>query len=299
MAEETIVREDDDMVKKAVYLGRTLEWSENGLCVRPDRRHVRSLLRELGMENCRSILPWKRKQIEVIVLRCVLNSPRNIALLLHGLCVAAVELAKTMAIPRVGDDERNKRVARHLHGHPDYLQWFPFQEDTDTVVLTTDADRGTCKESRRSHSGGALQLGNLIAAWSRVQPRIALSSGEAKLYAGMRGISETLGFVHLMREFKSNDWGRIVHRVDASACRASMLRRGCGGFKRITVESLWVHEPVRENSIAVERVPRDVMHAHVLACPSSAEELRNSTQCGRVEKHLTELNAYRDGEVED
>ena len=65
MAEETIVGkyeletmlmgEDDDMVKKAVYLGRTLEWSENGLNVRSDRRHLRSLLRELGMENCRSI----------------------------------------------------------------------------------------------------------------------------------------------------------------------------------------------------------------------------------------------------
>ena len=52
--ETMLMGEDDDMVKKAVYLGRTLEWSENGLGVRPDRRHVRSLLRE-GMENCRSI----------------------------------------------------------------------------------------------------------------------------------------------------------------------------------------------------------------------------------------------------
>ena len=40
--------------------------------------------------------------------------------------VAAVELAKTMAIPREGDDERLKRVARYLHGQPDYLQWYPF-----------------------------------------------------------------------------------------------------------------------------------------------------------------------------
>ena len=204
--------------------------------------------------------------------------------------VAAVELAKTMALPKAGDDERLKRVARYLHGHRDYLQWFPFQEDTDTVVLTTDADWATCKESRKSKSGGTLQLGNhLIAAWSCVQPRIALSSGEAELHAGMRGISETLGFVHLMREFKSNDWGRIVHRVDASACRA-MLRRGCGGLKHITVKSLWVQEAVRVCSIAVEKVSRDVMHAHVFASPSSAEELR---------KHLTELNAYRDGEAED
>ena len=47
--------EDDDMEKKAISLGRTLEWSENGLGVRRDRRHVRSLLRELGTEICRSI----------------------------------------------------------------------------------------------------------------------------------------------------------------------------------------------------------------------------------------------------
>ena len=32
--------------------------------------------------------------------------------------VAAVELANTMAIPREGGDERLKRVARYLHGHP-------------------------------------------------------------------------------------------------------------------------------------------------------------------------------------
>ena len=149
--------------------------------------------------------------------------------------VAAVELAKTMAFPREGDDERLKRVAKYLHGHPDCLQWYPFQEDTDTDVLTTDADWATCKESLRSNSGRTLQLENhLIAAWSRVQPRIALSSGEAELNAGMRGILEILGFVHLMREFRSNDWGRIVHRVDTSACGAIMLRRGCGGLKHIT-----------------------------------------------------------------
>ena len=50
-----LMGEDDDMEKKAVYLGRTLECSENGLGVRPDRRHVRSLLLELGMENFRCI----------------------------------------------------------------------------------------------------------------------------------------------------------------------------------------------------------------------------------------------------
>ena len=56
--------------------------------------------------------------------------------------VAAVELAKTMAFPREVDNERLKRVARYLHGNPDYVQWYPLQEETHTVVLSTDADLG-------------------------------------------------------------------------------------------------------------------------------------------------------------
>ena len=43
------------MLKKAIYLNIILELGENRLGVRHDRRHVRSLLPELGMENCRSI----------------------------------------------------------------------------------------------------------------------------------------------------------------------------------------------------------------------------------------------------
>ena len=107
-----------------------------------------------------------------------------------------------------------------------------------------------------------MQLGDhFVASWNRVQTRIALSSGEAELYAGM------------MREFNTNDSGRIVHRVDAGACRAIMLRRGCGGLKHITVKSLWVQEMVRDYSIEIERISREEMHAHILASPS-AEELR-------------------------
>ena len=65
---------------------------------------------------------------------------------------------KTMAVPREGDDERLKRVARYLHGHPDYMQWYPVQKETTTVVLSADADWTTCRETRRTNSGGTLQL---------------------------------------------------------------------------------------------------------------------------------------------
>ena len=72
----------------------------------------------------------------------------------QDLGVAAVELAKTMAIPREGDNERLKRVARYLHSNPDHVQWYPIQEETSTVVLSMDADWATFRETRRSNSGG-------------------------------------------------------------------------------------------------------------------------------------------------
>ena len=94
----------------------------------------------------------------------------------------------------------------------------------------------------------------------------------------------------MMREFHTQDWGRIIHRVDASACRPIMLRRGCGGLKHITVKSLWVQEAVRDYTITIERVSRDVMQAHILASLSAVDELT---------KHLTELNGFRSMELED
>ena len=93
-----------------------------------------------------------------------------------------------------------------------------------------------------------------------------------------------------MREFHTEDWGRVIHRVDASACRVIMLRRCCGGLKHITVKSLWFQEAVREYLITIEKVPRDAIRAHILVCPSSADELT---------KHLTELNGFRSLELED
>ena len=171
--ETMLIGEDDGMEKKAIYLGRTLDWGENGLGVRPDRRHVRSLLRELGMEHCRSISTPLSATAEreadlgehlEVSAELAMKHRSAVARVVYlaqdrlDLGVAAVELAKTMAIPKDGDDERLKRVARYLHGHFDYIQWYPAQEETETVVLTTDADWATWRdqsiEFRRDFTGG-------------------------------------------------------------------------------------------------------------------------------------------------
>ena len=134
--------------------------------------------------------------------------------------------------------------------------------------------------------GGAIFISeHLISAWSRVQPRIALSSAEAELYASVRGLAEMVNIVHLMREMLNQpDWGRVILDTDATANRAILLRRGAGGLKHVEVKFLWAKDIVRRYNVLVSRVDRSVMHAHILASPSRASELK---------AHLEALHAYR------
>ena len=120
------------------------QWNgEQCLAVRPDQRDVRSLLRELGMEICRSVsTPLSltveeeggRRDRHEFSAELAKKHRASVARVVYlaqdrlDLGVAAVELAKTMAVPIEGDRERLKRVARYLHGHPDYIQWYPVQD---------------------------------------------------------------------------------------------------------------------------------------------------------------------------
>ena len=70
--------------------------------------------------------------------------------------------------------------------------------DIDTYV---DSDWAGCATSRRSTSGMALYfLRALITSQSRTQATVALSSGEAELYAIGLGVSESLFIRSLLLE---------------------------------------------------------------------------------------------------
>ena len=75
-----------------------------------------------------------------------------------------------------------------------------------------------------------------------VHPRVALSLGEAELYASVRGATETVRFMSTMREFRDSSQGQITHRVLAGVCRAIILRHGCGGLKHITGRTFFCGE---------------------------------------------------------
>ena len=204
-------------------LSISVELWENGLGVRAERRHVRSPSWELGME----------------ILRWVLNSPRNIALLLHGLCTW----------PRIDWICEWRQLSS-----PDRWQ---FWERVTTNASNVSHD--ICMVTQTICNGTYFRKTRIQQSWARMLfgpnaknhvHRIQEGLCSSGIISSARGVvfrhalhwvqvkqSWNSGFVHLMREFKTDDWCRIVHRVDASACLAITLRRGCGGVKHITVKA--------------------------------------------------------------
>ena len=202
------------------------------------------------------------------------------------LSMAACHLARGMASPRQSDFVRLKRVAWYIKAHPRLVVKFEFQPETQELVLMTDSDWANDARSRKSHSGGVIKLGgHLISHWSRIQPVIALSSGEAELYSGVTGMSRFLGLVHLARDLRGNDWGSLSHHVDAAACKGMLMRRGVGGVKHIETKHLWIQEAIMQKSINVVKIPRDKNLADALASYSSGPVLSSQLEhmgCYRI-----------------
>ena len=122
---------------------------------------------------------------------------------------------------------------------------------------------------------------HLLLHWSRIQSVIALSSAEAELYSSVTGITRALGLLHLGRDIWGEQWGRLQHRVDSSACKSILCRKGAGSVKHLATKSLWVQEAIRTFGVDVTRVDRNLNPSDSLASYSNSTTMR---------EHLTMLN---------
>ena len=115
---------------------------------------------------------------------------------------AANFLARSMALPRVGDEVRMKRVIRYLKAHPRCRLNFVYEEMPKQVTVLSDSDWAGDQATRRSTSGVMIFHGaHLLLFASRLQKTVALSSCEAELNAQVMGMSEGLGVSGVCEEW--------------------------------------------------------------------------------------------------
>ena len=140
-----------------------------------------------------------------------------------------------------------------MAGAPKYVQTYVWQQPEIRVNAYADSDWAGDNVSRKSTSGGLLMIGgHLIKSWSSTQPVIALSSGEAELYALVKAASQAKGLCSLMADFGIET--KIFVHTDSTAAIGIVHRRGLGKTRHIEVQYLWVQDNVNRKTMAVEKV---------------------------------------------
>ena len=139
----------------------------------------------------------------------------------------AKELMRRLSAPREVDEARLKRAVRYLLGTPRIVLRIPWHSGSSEVVAYVDSNFAGCPTTRKSTTGGAIMwCGACLKTWSRTQPTIALSSGEAELAAVVAGVAEGLGMLSVLRS-------------DATAAIGITQRKGLGKVRHLATADLW------------------------------------------------------------
>ena len=290
--------------KEIRVLNRTLRWTSGGITYEPDQRHAELIVKEMGMEGAKPAptpgVPETKDEVRMYDQSPELSKAdstafRGLAARLNYLALdrpdlqfAAKEVSKKMARPREADWSKLKRVAKYLVGAPRLVQHFEWQVAPMVLHTFTDSDWAGDRESRKSTSGGAISWGrHTLKTWSTTQSVIALSSGEAELYALVKGAAQSYGIMAMLFDF-GHEIGCTVC-TDASAAIGIVHRQGLGKTRHIEVQYLWVQQDVQSGKLQVVKVgtdsnPADLMTKHLKeeVVKAHLEWLGYSTKAGRA-----------------
>ena len=178
------------------FLGRRIRLGPHGIRYAGDPKHVRRLLEEWNMNECKAVgTPGSKDNfdeededmliglspVESTQYRRAAARINYMALDRVDLSFASKETARGMSSPTMGDVVNLKRILRYLKGTPEFAFYFVFQECPSIAHGLCDSDWAGDRRTRKSSSGGVLMLGcHTVHHFSSSQSTIALSSAEAE-----------------------------------------------------------------------------------------------------------------------
>ena len=249
-------------------LNRLISWTNEGIEMEADPRHVDLVLEQLGLEKGASVTTPLVKVKEEDRDDTVLGAEeaatyRSIAMRIGYLSMDRPDMLRTVRELAKGRKEPQqyhwgllKRAARYLRGTPRLVQLIPYQDQFTCINAWSDSDHAGCIRSRKSTTGTVVQLGEAtVKTAAKGQAVIALSTGEAEYYALISTAATALGEQAMMA-----DWGvklSVNIAMDASAGISIASRRGLGKVKHIDTCYLWVQEIVDQKRVTLKRcIPR-------------------------------------------
>ena len=251
---------------------RIIRWTRKGLEYEPDQRHAERIISELELETCKSV-STPRVQESVSATRAMIvegaemddkeaRRCRALAARLHylargrpNLLFASKCICKNMARPRSEDWQALKRVGRYLKGATRMVQQFYWAGDDTNHHGYADSDWAGDRQNMKSTSGGVIMWsGHCINAWSTSQSAMALSSGEAELYAMTKsGSSAQWCNPAWPKDFGVSLTG--VVKSDSSSAIGIAHRDGLGGrCRHIKVHYLWIQSKIKDGDLKLQKV---------------------------------------------
>ena len=132
-----------------------------------------------------------------------------------------------------------------------------------------------------------MMLGDhVIKSWSSNQSVIALSTGEAELYAINKSAATGMGGQSIMNDLGTKLDLRVF--TDATTGKSLASRRGLGKVRHIAVNELWIQHHVHEKMITLVKIknkfnPSDLLTKHLTKAEVQQimEHLQHSYEQGR------------------
>ena len=192
---------------------------------------------------------------------------------------ATKETMRRLSAPTVEDEIALKRLGRYLMGNPRVVSHFKYGERSDVLIVEGDSDHAGCVRTRKSTSGGVIRWGtHVLKWWSKTQPTLALSSGEAELAAIVRSTSEGLGMQAIMEEFGIPVTLKV--KSDAVAAIGIVKRQGLGRVRHLAVGDLWVQQRSKRGEVRYEKLDGK---------SNTSDMLTKAVDKDTIEKHMCSL----------
>ena len=165
-------REDDE--KSIRILNRIVTWTEEGIEYEADQRHVEIVAKDLQLKTqSRSVgTPAEKNpalgKTEKLEPNGATKYRANVARLNYvtqdrtDISYAVKELSSEMSEPTTDSWAKLKRAGRYLLCRPRYILLYKYQELPKGLTVWTDSDFAGCRKSRKSTSGGVIQLGSHV-----------------------------------------------------------------------------------------------------------------------------------------
>ena len=166
-----------------------------------------------------------------------------------------------------------KHLARYLRGVPEVAICYPWQCEPGTLTAYVDSDWAGCHRKRKSTSGGIISHGvHVVKTWSTTQSTIALSSGEAELYANIEGAARAMGAQSLAGDL---GWSvNLVMFTDSSAGKSIASRQGIGKVRHLETKYLWLQQAVFQKRLEVRKIKGTENPGDVLTKYLSGKEMQ-------------------------